>query len=289
MAETTFTLDKPPVLVVTELMYNPPRPSSQEEELGFSDNDQFEFIELGNSGDEPIGLAGVRLSRGIEFKFSSGTLAPAGYVVVAKTRAAFEARYGSVPKVGGEYNGNLSNGGETIVLAAEGQVIAEIRYDDRDPWPTAADGGGFSLELVVLSRPRNLSNPANWRASLEAGGSPGRARLEGNIPSVNPNPFADDPDVGGGWRQTEWLGHVNDTFFPWVYHTRHGWFFVIPENESGNIFLHDLASESWWFTTEEVFPNVYDFTRNGWIYYIEGTSNPREFVDLGNGNFFTLP
>ena len=289
LAETTFTLDKPPVLVVTELMYNPPRPSSQEEELGFSDNDQFEFIELGNSGDEPIGLAGVRLSGGIEFKFSSGTLAPAGYVVVAKNRAAFEARYGSVPRVGGEYHGNLSNGGETIVLAVGGQVIAEIRYDDRDPWPTAADGGGFSLEPVVLSGTRFLSNPANWRASLEAGGSPGTARLEGNIPSVNPNPFADDPDVGGGWRQTEWLGYVNDTFFPWVYHTRHGWFFVVPENESGNIFLHDLASATWWFTTEKVFPNVYDFTRNGWIYYIEGTSNPREFVDLGNGKFFTLP
>jgi hypothetical protein len=66
---------------------------------------------------------------------------------------------------------NLSNGGETIVLAtAAGAAIQTIVYDDVAPWPTAADGAGSSLEII---NPVGGADAANWRPSVAHGGSPG--------------------------------------------------------------------------------------------------------------------
>ena len=39
-------------IVISEIMYNPADPSSTEIEAGFTDADQFEFIELLNIGDK---------------------------------------------------------------------------------------------------------------------------------------------------------------------------------------------------------------------------------------------
>jgi hypothetical protein len=50
-------------------------------------------------------------------------------------------------------------------------VIDFVKYDDRDPWPVAADGDGPSLELIDTSQVNYL--PENWGAGNVAGGTPG--------------------------------------------------------------------------------------------------------------------
>ena len=70
--------------------------------------------------------------------------------------------------------GSLSNGGETItMLDSADRSIFSFEYDDRDPWPDAADGAGPSLVLVNPTNTPDHSDPANWRASI-VGGTPGR-------------------------------------------------------------------------------------------------------------------
>jgi hypothetical protein len=75
-----------------------------------------------------------------------------------------------------EYNPNaydLDNNGETLKLEdASNSIIAEFRYNDALPWPTAPDGLGPSLVLIDP-----LSNPdpalaANWRSSTLSDGNP---------------------------------------------------------------------------------------------------------------------
>jgi hypothetical protein len=95
-----------------------------------------------------------------------------------KNIAAFEARYGTGLPIAGEFEGNnLSNGGEQLKLSfGAGIAIHDINeYDDKAPWPVAADGSGPSLTLIdpdsIPGPDHNLAT--NWRASLATGGSPG--------------------------------------------------------------------------------------------------------------------
>ena len=160
-------------LRITEIMYHPaPAPPVPADEL--------EFIELKNVGSVQLDLSGVELTNGISYVFADGTmLDPGKFVVLASNPAAVEQVYPGL-QVHGAYHGKLSNGGDTLLLRhADGQPIASLTYSDQPPWPSAADGVGFSIVPTDPSAPGDPNNPANWRASSRAGGSPG----------------ADDPEV----------------------------------------------------------------------------------------------
>jgi hypothetical protein len=148
---------------------------------GFTDADQFEFLEFTNISGQTIDLRGVSLLQtdagGVAFDFASGPitqLAPNARVVVVADPAAFAFRYGSNLPVAGAWDGQLSNGGETITVEAAGVIVQQFTYDDG--WYPTTDGGGPSLEVVRPSNPNlaSWSVAAQWAASRVQGGSPGR-------------------------------------------------------------------------------------------------------------------
>jgi hypothetical protein len=186
-------------VVISELMYNPPRAVGQE------DNTLDEFLELFNPTDEVIALSGVeggwRVADGIRYQFPSGTQLPAGgYLLLVNFDPAeadllenFRARYrvrADLPILG-PYEGNLSNSGERVSLEKPqapvepgGPVvwvlIDEVIYFDRDPWPREADANGASLHRLRSDRSGN--DPGNWVAAMPA---PGGTRFgEGNLPPI---------------------------------------------------------------------------------------------------------
>ena len=134
-----------------------------------------EFVELLNVSTQAIDLGGVRLADAVDFTFPAGKQLAAGQrVVIAGDTAAFTALYGTGIPVSGPFAGQLSNSGELLrVLAASGVVIASVTYGDSPPWPSAADGDGYSLTVIRPAAGLNLSLPGNWRASASVGGSPG--------------------------------------------------------------------------------------------------------------------
>lgn len=170
-----FTVEIPatvPTLRITELHYHPFNPA-------LVDEDDQEFIEILNTGSEPVDLSYVQIAdfASEPYVFASGqSLAPGEYIIVARNVAAFESAYGTGLNVAldGFADRNLSNGGETITLLdATGQLIQSFDYSDDPPWPTSPDGQGQSLEIIDPVGDAN--DPANWRASLYWGGSPGNA------------------------------------------------------------------------------------------------------------------
>jgi hypothetical protein len=173
--EATFVVGTPRLLV-SELHYHPADPTSAELALGFTDADQFEFIELFNPGPTTFDLHGVRFISGVAFDFTGAALKvlPAGqYVLLVKNRAAFEARYGPALPVAGEYSGQLNNAGERVTAVdRSGATLLDFTYGTRPPWPTPPDGTGWSLE--VINAQGNLNMAANWHPSATAGGSPGK-------------------------------------------------------------------------------------------------------------------
>ncbi|MFT4549473.1 MAG: hypothetical protein ACI9MB_003447, partial [Verrucomicrobiales bacterium] len=165
-------------LRITEAHYHPSNASAAEQAMGWSDDD-FEFLELQNIGAVAIDLTDVRFTKGVDFDFATDTLIdPGAYVLIVKNQAAFESRYGTGLPVMGEWDAadKLNNGGENIKLSlGSGTGIIEFTYDDLTPWPTAPDGGGFSLTLNCPDQtlPADHSVPQAWRASRLSGGSPG--------------------------------------------------------------------------------------------------------------------
>jgi len=155
-------------LRITEIMYHPI--------LG----DDYEFIELRNIGAATLDLTGVRFTDSIGFTFPSDTTMPAGtYLVLAKDPVLFELEYPSVPGgiIYGPYDGQLSNGGENVVLQLATPLQAAIlRFDYEDDWYPTTDGGGYSLVIRdATAAPATWDSKTNWQAGSSPGGSPGTA------------------------------------------------------------------------------------------------------------------
>jgi len=179
LSEATFLVPAPPALRITEIMYHPAPPSAAELAAGFTDQDDFEFIEIHNRGDEPVELGGMRFTIGVSFTFPAHTIAAGGRMLVVSDPAAFAFRYGASATVIDSYAPTrLKNGGESLRLeSALGEVIAELSYGDSDPWPDEADGQGNSLVFVDASAGTDPAEAINWRASGLPGGSPGEADI----------------------------------------------------------------------------------------------------------------
>ena len=124
------------------------------------------------------------------------------FLLVGSDPATFRAKYGvpsSVP-IFGPYPGKLQGGGETISIqrpdvpdwdtnTASFYVpyidVDVVRYDDKAPWPTNADGLGSSLERLNAAAYGN--DPINWRAS-PGGPSPGLENTGNRAPVLNAGP-----------------------------------------------------------------------------------------------------
>ena len=153
-------------LLLSEIMYQPADP-----------NGEAEFIELYNASDSvELDLTGLRFTDGIDFDFAEGTkLAPNGYLVIVRNRAAFESVYGDTVSIAGEFadQSRLNNGGERIKLDnVLNSTIFEVRYNDKEPWPTEAAGLGSSLTLVEIKEGTGFEEVESWLASAGTPGQP---------------------------------------------------------------------------------------------------------------------
>ena len=124
----------------------------------------------------------------------------------------------------------------------------------------------------------------------DSSGSAYLFQLGGESSSEYMDVFGGGEDLGGGWHFSEWFGFYNVNFFePWVFHLEHVWMFVTAESTPESMFLYDLSSEGWFFTDSTQYPNMFSFARSAWVFYFQETGGPRNFVDLGTGEFFDLP
>jgi hypothetical protein len=163
-------------LKITEIHYHPLIDGEADQNDG-----DYEFVELKNTGSERLDLSGLYFSRGIDFTFPRGTeMDPGDFIVLTSNTESFEKRFGFSPF--GEYMGQLDNSGEILSLnTADHDTLLKISYDDRYPWPLAADGEGYSLVPREEDPVQNQDDPGEWRASSVLNGTPG----------------SDDPHISG--------------------------------------------------------------------------------------------
>jgi peptidyl-prolyl cis-trans isomerase A (cyclophilin A) len=92
--------------------------------------------------------------------------------------------------------------------------------------------------------------------------------------------------VGDGWYNLPWLGHYYSTSDNWVYHVYHGWLYR-PASDMSSIWLHDQEL-GWVWTKESVYPFLYQYSTQGWLYYLSRSSNPRSFYDFEVGQWVSV-
>ena len=236
LTKATFVVDEASPLRVTEIMYNP------------AGTNNCEFIELLNTGDETVGLAGTEFTDGIRFDFTDGdvaTLDPGEYAVLVGDLDAFKACYSNwaAINIAGEFHGKffiadaaLANGGEPLALVdGLGSTILDFEYSD---WYEATDGGGFSLTLIDPAAATNTwSDSASWRPSKYAGGTPGYAAeafLNTGDLRINEALTHQDADNPGDW--VELYNASTNTI------DINGWFLSDDENNRAKVELSGLST-----------------------------------------------
>ena len=158
-------------MVISEIHYHP---------VTRVDGLDLEFIELHNTEPVNVPLADFRLEGDVQFTFPAGTVIPSnGFVVVALDPAALQSVHG-ISGVFGPWTGALDNNSGLVELYDSSNTrVLTVEYEDRAPWPVAADGAGHSLFLANPSYGEN--DVRAWEISQLVDGSPN----------------ADDPSVPG--------------------------------------------------------------------------------------------
>ena len=197
-------------LVISELNYNPGAPSEAALAIDptLTAND-LEYVEIHNPTNSPVDLTNWQISGGVDYDFPAGTMIGAGETLVvlsfnptnagnADQLNAFRAHYGideSVDLLGG-YANRLNDSFEQLVLKRAGTPPADdptliprleedaVLYDDLDPWPTAADGTGHSLQRISIADRGDQSS--SWTAA---------APTPGSVSSTLPGDFNGDSTV----------------------------------------------------------------------------------------------
>lgn len=180
-------------VVITEIHYHPALTNE-------------EFLEIQNTGTNTVLLydeahpTNTWQINGAGFAFPSGVALPPGGVAIvcADAPETFRARFGLPPELPiFQYPGALQGGGERLELLAPDApttngvpyyVVDAVRYNDRAPWPRAADGAGASLQRRAAAAYGD--DPANWLAAVPTPG--------GGVPAGDPPVITTQPQASAG-------------------------------------------------------------------------------------------
>ena len=62
--------------------------------------------------------------------------------------------------------------------------------------------------------------------------------------------------------------------------------FIAMGNGDAGIYVYDKGLDSELYTTPDLYPYIYDFQANSFLYYFTGTQNPRQFYNFATQQFF---
>ena len=163
-------------VVINEIHYNPSAGGD-------------EFIELVNLTGASVPLYDPAFPTNtwrvddLDFTFPANLVLPSNayLLIVATNPVSFRAKYSISAGVMilGPYAGGLQDSGERLKLQRHAPpdtdgpafiTVDEVRYNDKAPWPAAADGLGLSLQRRVSASYGD--DPVNWEA---AGPTPGQS------------------------------------------------------------------------------------------------------------------
>lgn len=94
---------------------------------------------------------------------------------------------------------------------------------------------------------------------------------------------------------TNTFGYYSYVSFPLFFHFDLGYEYFFDANDGhGDAYFYDFASQHFFYTGPKLWPYIYDFTLNDWLYYFEDPNiegryqnNSRPFYNFGTGQFIS--
>ncbi len=86
-------------------------------------------------------------------------------------------------------------------------------------------------------------------------------------------------DLGGGWKRLKWFGDFYVDNSSWIYHNHLGWLYPYGTS-TDSIWFYDPAMGAFWWTSASTYPYLYRASDGAWLFYEEGSSNPRWFYNF---------
>lgn len=151
----------------------PPNSIVEITEVRYSGDPAHDFVELHNRRSEATDLSGWTISGAADAVLPPGTvIAGNGYLVVPADPQASQGDRPSGTAVAGRIASGIDDTGGTLQLTRDsGKAETTVTFATTSPWPAAAGTGAATLERIEPLGPRD--QPASWRASPTATGSPG--------------------------------------------------------------------------------------------------------------------
>jgi hypothetical protein len=177
-------------------------------------------------------------------------------------------------------------------------------------WLTASLAGTSAPTTINTSlvQPLTLA-PGTYACTLAVSGTGGApsapAQGSSTVVTLTVSPlafFAPATSVGNGVSFETLAGGNLFGYFAYlqsnslIFHFDLGYEGIVSANDGANgIYMYDFKSGHWFYTNPSSFPFLYDFTLKAWIYYFPAqgvaghyTTNPRNFVNMTTGQFFSM-
>lgn len=160
--------------------------------------------------------------------------------------------------------------GSGKLIAPDGIAVST----DFSDWTLPFEMTGEMLQLRIVLR--STSGIGNEVLAFDHVRLIGRenVRPEDLLPiggACNPIPDLED------WFESPWFGAYNTTFAPWIFHSSHNYIYIDPSSIITDVYFFDPVIDSWIYTDPAIYPNLYSFDGQGWLYFYTETVAPRVF------------
>lgn len=190
----------------------------------------------------------------------------------------------------------VSMGGFTYLFGTDGSWN-EINLPKMGQLTAIAYGAGICVIGNEESEIAVSEDLINWTVQKYPGFGPVESIAYGNGEFLVTNgqgqylhgrtPFwSKDWAESQGWIFANWFGWIYP--FPgsaWKWHVEHGWIYS-PSSDMNGLWAWDNKMNSWWFTSDVWYPNVYSAEMKEWLYFVSKGST-RNFYSYGeNGKTY---
>jgi len=199
----------------------------------------------------------------------------AGRVQKFTSTGEFQAVLGGEAMAAGGLNQNMG-----LSITADKQLFVA---DTLDSEILSRNANGDWLTIVgtgILNGPRDVVVDS-WGNVIIADTGNNRVLM---LPVTTSTPVnttwdAGYTDLGGGWRRLSWFGdYIPMGGQGWIWHNKHGFFYVPPSSTPESIFFY-AQDMGWLWTSSTTYPYLYRFCDGAWLWY-NGATNPRWFLNM---------
>ena len=87
-------------------------------------------------------------------------------------------------------------------------------------------------------------------------------------------------NTGEGWKYLDWFGNFYDAGDGWIYHQELGWLYTKSSKQNSIWFW--FSGIGWMWTSNSMYPYLHLGSGNTWLWYQEGSRNPRWFFNYSS-------